>query len=108
MAMALLIIQQIIMIAALALAAQFIVGIFAWGRRDTNPIYRFFRLVASPFVKAMRLITPKFVPDQQVPIATFFLLTVVFLWLGLEQRDVCLKDLAAAGCERWRDAKGIQ
>jgi uncharacterized protein YggT (Ycf19 family) len=106
MALALLVLQQIIMIAGLALLAQFVVGIFAWGRREANPIYRFFRLMASPFVKVMRLITPKFVPDQHVPIATFLLLSVVFLWLGLEQRNLCMNDLAATGCERWREARG--
>jgi hypothetical protein len=105
MALGLLVVQQIVMIALLALVAQFLVGIFAWGRREANPVYRFFRLVASPFVKGMRYITPKFVPDQHVPVAAFCLLAVVFLWLGLEQRSVCMNDLNASGCERWRQVK---
>jgi uncharacterized protein YggT (Ycf19 family) len=108
MALALLVVQQIIMIAAFALLAQFLVGIFAWGRREANPIYRFFRLVASPFVKVMRLVTPKFVPDQHVPVAAFLFLSVMFLWIGFEQRDLCMRDLAASGCERWREARGAQ
>jgi hypothetical protein len=101
MALGLLVIREIVMIALLALAAQFLVGIFAWGTRENNPIYRFFRLLASPFVKAMRFITPKFVPDQHVPVAAFCLLTVVFFWLGFEHRSLCLNDLKADGCERW-------
>jgi hypothetical protein len=105
MALFLLLIQQVVMIAGLALIAQLLVGVFAWGRRESNPIYRFFRLLASPFVKLMRLITPKFVPDQHVPIATFSLLLVIFFWLGLEHRDACVKNLAAAGCERWREVR---
>jgi hypothetical protein len=108
MAMFLLLLQQIVMIAGLALIGQFVVGIFAWGKRETNPIYRFFRIVGSPAVKLVRYITPKFVPDQHVPFAAFSLLLVLFLWLGLEHRDVCNDNLSAAGCERWREAREAQ
>lgn len=101
MALTLLILQQVLAIAGLALLAQLLVGAFNWGRRNQNPIYRLFQLIASPAVKLVRLVTPRFVLDQHIPIATFMLLFFLYLWLGIEQRNVCLKELSQPGCERW-------
>ena len=51
MAFLLVLVKAVIEVAMLALLGQFIVGIFAWGRRANNIVYRLFQTVASPSEK---------------------------------------------------------
>jgi uncharacterized protein YggT (Ycf19 family) len=101
MAFALLIAQTLVLVAGLALLAQFLVGIFSWRRRSENIVYRLFQVIASPVVKLVRWITPKMVLDRHIPLATFMLLFVAYFWLGFEHRDSCRADLSQQGCDRW-------
>jgi uncharacterized protein YggT (Ycf19 family) len=101
MAFALLIAQTLVLVAGLALLAQFLVGIFSWRRRSENIVYRLFQVIASPVVKLVRWITPKVVLDRHIPLATFMLLLVAYFWLGFEHRDSCRADLSQRGCDRW-------
>lgn len=101
MAFALLVAQQLVLVAGLALLGQFVVGIFNWRARRDNLVYRLFETVASPVVKLVRLITPKVVIDQHIPIAAFMVLLFAYFWLGFEQRASCMKDIQQTGCERW-------
>ena len=57
--------QTIVLVAGTALLGQFVVGIFNWRARQQNVVYKTFELVASPFVKLIRLVTPKVVLDRK-------------------------------------------
>ena len=74
MAFALLLGQTLVLVAGLALLGQGLVGVFNWPRRRQNLVYRLFEVIASPVVKLIRLVTPKVVLDQHIPIAAFMLL----------------------------------
>lgn len=104
MAFALLAAQTIVLVAGTALLGQFVVGIFNWRARQQNVVYKTFELVASPFVKLIRLVTPKIVLDQHIPIAAFMVLFIAYLWLGFEHRASCRADIAQASCEKWAEA----
>jgi uncharacterized protein YggT (Ycf19 family) len=104
LAFALLVAQTIVLVAATALLGQAMVGIFNWRARQQNVIYKMFELVASPFVKLIRLVTPKIVLDQHIPIATFMVLLFAYFWLGFEHRASCRADVSQAGCEKWVEA----
>jgi hypothetical protein len=52
------------------------------GNPDTNFAYRVLQVVVSPFVRLVRAITPKFVPDRQVPWAALGLLVVAWGWVS--------------------------
>lgn len=101
MAFALLIAQTLVLIAGLALIAQFLVGVFNWRRRNENIVYRLFQVISSPVVKVLRWVTPKVVLDQHIPLAAFTLLLVAYFWLGFEHRESCRSNLAQQGCDRW-------
>lgn len=101
MASVLLLLQTVVLIAGLALLGQLLVGAFNWGARNQNIVYRLFQVVASPVVKLVRWVTPKFVLDQHIPIAAFALLFFLYFWLGFEHRDVCRTAVSQSGCERW-------
>jgi len=49
----------VVWIALLALAGQFVLGWLVGAGRDRNPVYRLLEVIASPFVKLVRLITPR-------------------------------------------------
>ena len=101
MAFALLVAQQLVLVAGLSLLGQFVVAIFNWPARRQNLVYRLFEVVASPVVKLVRLVTPKVVIDQHIPIAAFMVLLFAYFWLGFEQRASCMNDIQQTGCERW-------
>jgi ABC-type uncharacterized transport system permease subunit len=104
MAFALLAAQTIVLVAALALLGQGVVGIFNWRARQQNLVYRVFQTVASPVVKLVRLVTPKVVLDQHIPAAAFLVLFFAYFWLGFEHRSSCRADVTQAGCEKWAAA----
>lgn len=104
MAFALLAAQTIVLVAALALLGQFVVGIFNWRARQQNIVWRTFEIVGRPVVRLVRLVTPKVVLDQHIPIAAFMLMFVLYFWLGFEHRASCRADLAQPGCEKWAAA----
>jgi hypothetical protein len=105
-ALLLLILQTVILIAGLALVGQFIVGAFAWGRREQNPIYQLLGIIARPAVSLVRLVTPRIVLDRHIPIATFLLCLFAYFGVGFAHRDVCLSDLGQQGCTKWAQARG--
>ena len=104
LAFALLAAQTIVLVAGTSLLGQLVVGMFNWRARQQNIVYKTFELVASPFVKLIRLVTPKIVLDQHIPIAAFMVLFIAYFWLGFEHRASCRADLAQTGCEKWAAA----
>lgn len=77
-------------IALLALAGQFLLGLMAGQKRETNFFYKLLQLLAKPFTRAVRLITPRQVADHQVPIVTFCLLLVIYAVVTFEKINLCL------------------
>ena len=80
-------------IALMALAGQWVVGLLAGARRDHNVFYKLLEVVASPFVKLVRRITPRVVLDRHVPLAAFLLLSVA--WVALTATKI--KPVPAVG-----------
>lgn len=78
-------------IALMALAGQWLVGLLAGARRERNVFYRLLEVVASPFVKLVRLITPRVVLDRHVPLAAFLLLGVVWVGLTASKIGLCVQ-----------------
>lgn len=100
MALLLVILKAVIEIAALALLAQFIVGIFNWRRRQENFVYQLLAILTKPFVAVIRFVTPRVVVDQHIPLATFFVLVFAWLVVLIQLERQCAADPAQAGCEK--------
>ncbi len=87
-------VQLLLAIALLALVGQGIVWILARavGQKPAqNFFYRVLQVVASPVVKLLRLISPKFVSDRHLPFAAFGLLMGFWLWTTAEIANTCIK-----------------
>lgn len=105
MALVLVIVHTLILVAGLSLLGQGIVGIFNWRRRHENFVYQLFAIVSRPVVSAVRVVTPKIVLDEHVPLVAFLVLLFGYFGIGLWHRDVCLDDLAQVGCAKWAAAR---
>ena len=107
MALVWVILQSLILVAALSLAGQWLVGIFNWGRRHDNFVYQLFSVVTRPVVRLVRLLTPRVILDGHVPAVAFLLLFIAYFAAGFAHRDACLADIEQAGCARWQQAWGV-
>ena len=75
-------------IAGLALLGQGVLFVLAGAHREQNLFYKLLKTVSSPIMRAVRFITPRFVPDRHIGIAAFFL--VAGLWLALTMLKIQL------------------
>lgn len=98
MAFLLVIVKAIIEVAGMALLGQFLVGIFAWGRREGNIVYRLFQTVASPFTWIARKVSPRIVLDQHIPLVAFMLLLFAWVFVVFQLRASCLADPQQRAC----------
>ena len=78
-------------IALMALAGQFLLGLLAGAKREKNFFYRLLQVLTNPFVKGMRLITPKAVIDRHIPLAAFVLLAMVWVMATLMKVNLCIQ-----------------
>ncbi|MEO6363535.1 MAG: hypothetical protein ABIO71_09925 [Caldimonas sp.] len=84
-------IKLVVEIALMALAGQFVLGLLAGQRRDSNFFYRVLQVVTVPVVKTVRFIAPRVVLDRHLPIAAFVLLVSIWVVATMVKVDICLK-----------------
>ena len=89
--------QLVLYVALLALLGQGILYVLAGARRDSNVFYKLLQVIAKPFTRPTRWITPKVIEDRHVPLVTFLLLLVVYAVVTFEKIDLCIQ-LKMAGC----------
>jgi cytochrome b561 len=90
--------QLVLYIALLALLGQGLLYVLAGPNRENNFFYKLIQVLTKPFVVPMRKITPRQVADHHVPIATFFVLLVIYAIVTLEKIQFCVAN-QMAGCK---------
>lgn len=78
-------------IALMALAGQWLLGLLAGQKRDTNLFYQLLQIVTRPFVKAIRFITPRVVLDRHIPLAAFVALGMLWILVTLMKIQMCVQ-----------------
>ena len=78
-------------IALMALAGQFLLGVLAGQKRESNFFYKLLQVLTGPFVKGMRLVTPKVVIDRHIPLAAFVLLAMVWVIVTIVKVNLCIQ-----------------
>ena len=79
----------LVQVAGYALLGQGVLALLAGRQRGQNLFYRVLETVASPAVKVMRFITPRFILDKHLPVLTFFVLVWIGLLLVRARRHLC-------------------
>jgi hypothetical protein len=67
-------------VAGFALLGQGLVYLFAGINREKNFVYVLLRIITSPATKLARLLSPRFVRDQHMPLVAFGL--VFWVWVA--------------------------
>jgi hypothetical protein len=78
-------------IALLALFGQWVLGMLAGAKKDSNLFYQILQIVGKPFVMAARFITPKQIIDRHVPFVAFLLLLFIWIAATLTRIRICLE-----------------
>jgi cytochrome b561 len=83
--------QLVLYVPLLALLGQGLLYVLAGPNRDSNFFYQLIKLISKPFTFVVRKLTPRQVSDRHVPLATFFLLLVVYVVVTLERIQLCVQ-----------------
>jgi hypothetical protein len=83
--------QLVLYVPLLALLGQGLLYVLAGPKRDSNFFYQLIKLISKPFTFVVRKLTPRLVADRHVPVATFFLLLVVYAVVTLERISLCVQ-----------------
>ncbi|HEY6513933.1 MAG TPA: hypothetical protein VI032_18285 [Burkholderiaceae bacterium] len=83
--------KLIVEIALMALVGQWVLGLLAGPKRDTNFFYRVLQTMTSPFVRVARLLSPRVVLDRHVPLVAFLLLAFGWLVVTMAKIDHCVQ-----------------
>lgn len=78
-------------IALLCLAGQWVLGLLAGKRRDQNLFYQLFQVLTRPVIRGARLLSPRVVLDQHLPLVAFLLLFFVWLVATITKIDICVR-----------------
>jgi hypothetical protein len=78
-------------IALLCFIGQWLLGLLAGSKRDSNFFYRLLATVTQPVVRGMRLISPRRVIDRHMALAAFVFLAMLWLIVTIAKIDLCLK-----------------
>jgi hypothetical protein len=78
-------------IALMALMGRWLLGLLAGSKREANLFYQMLDVLAKPFLRGVRLITPRVVIDRHVPLAAFLLLVLAWFVATLAKVNLCLE-----------------
>ena len=99
-------VKLVLEVCLLALAGQGIASLLiraSGADPQQNVFHRVLRTVSSPFTWIVRRITPPFIADRHVPLATFALLAVAYVAVLFTIADTCIRHgLAVADCLQGR------
>jgi hypothetical protein len=82
--------RAIVEVAGLALLGQGVLALLAGSRRHENFFYQIFAIVTRPVIRLARLLTPRVIVDDHVPLVAFFLLLWLWLALAYWRHQLCL------------------
>lgn len=78
-------------IALMSLAARWVLGLLAGKRRDQNLFYQLFQVVTRPLIAGARLLSPRVVLDQHLPLVASLLMLFVWIFATLTKIDICVR-----------------
>ena len=83
-------VKLIVEIALLALLGQWVLGLIAGPRKDSNLFYQLLQQVGRPFVLLVGVLTPRFVLRRHHPLVAFLMLGFVWALVTVAKISHCL------------------
>ena len=78
-------------VALLAMVGQWLLGLLAGAKRESNTFYRLLAVVTGPFMRGARWLAPRFVLDSHVPLVAFLVMSFVWIFATLAKVQICLE-----------------
>lgn len=78
-------------IALMAMLGQWLLGLLAGAKRDSNLFYQLLGIITRPVLRGARLISPRIVIDRHVPLVAFLLVAFVWLFATIAKVQICLE-----------------
>lgn len=78
-------------IALLALLGQWVLGLLAGAKKDSNLFYQILQIMGRPFVAVARFVSPRVVLDRHVPLVAFLIVGLVWLAATVLKIQTCLQ-----------------
>jgi hypothetical protein len=78
-------------IALLAFLGQWVLGLLAGRKRESNLMFQLLQILTRPFVRGVRFVTPAVVIDRHIPLATFLLLALLWIAVTFVKINLCLQ-----------------
>lgn len=83
--------KTIVEIALMALIGQWLLGLLAGSKRDSNFFYKLLQTLTMPFTRLARWISPSIVIDRHIPLVTFLMLVFGWVVFTMVRIDLCLQ-----------------
>jgi hypothetical protein len=78
-------------IALLAMVGQWLLGLLAGSKRESNFFYQLLAVLTRPFVRGARWLAPRAVLDRHLPLVAFLLLGFTWIAATLTKISLCLE-----------------
>ena len=82
--------RAVVEVAGFFMLGQGLLYLLAGRKRSENFVYQLFALLTRPVIKLTRVITPRLVRDDHIPIAAFMLLLWLWIGLAIAKRYICV------------------
>jgi hypothetical protein len=78
-------------IALMALFGQWLLGLLAGAKRETNFFYQLLKVITNPVTKAARWLAPRVVLDRHIPLVAFLLMGFTWVVSTLMKISLCVE-----------------
>jgi hypothetical protein len=74
-----------------ALLGQWLLGLLAGAKRETNFFYQLLKVITNPVTKAARWLAPRVVLDRHIPLVAFLLMAFTWVVSTLMKISLCVE-----------------
>jgi hypothetical protein len=92
------ILKSLIELSLMFIAGRFVLGLLAGIKRQTNVFWQLLDVASKPALWLTRVVSPKIILDQHIPLATVSWLLVAWVLLVKLKIDLCFQ-LGAGVCQ---------
>ncbi len=98
MLLAIIILKSLIELSLMFLAGRFVLGLLAGTQRSSNFFWQLLDVASKPSLWLTRLISPKLILDQHIPLAATSWLIIAWVLVVLAKIDLCFQ-VGTAACQ---------
>jgi hypothetical protein len=91
MLLAVVILKSLIELSLMFIVGRFILGLLAGAKKSTNIFWQLLDIAAKPALYITRKLSPKFILDQHIPLATASWLIIAWVIVVKQKIELCVQ-----------------